>query len=104
MQELYGGRLSAHASVAQHTMAGVAGAGPAAADLPVLLLIDTAGCDMEEHAEEEGDSKVRRWHKVQLACEKEVAVRTAEGLGQLGSPCATLHFLNWLIGPARMPL
>lgn len=57
-QELYGGRLSAHASVAQHTMAGVPGAGAAAAELPVLLLIDTAGCDMEEQAEEEGDSKV----------------------------------------------
>ncbi|PRW39069.1 DNA-binding SMUBP-2 isoform B [Chlorella sorokiniana] len=56
-QELYGGRLSAHASVAQHTMAGVPGAGAAAAELPVLLLIDSAGCDMEEQAEEEGDSK-----------------------------------------------
>lgn len=39
-------------------MAGVPGAGDAAAELPVLLLIDTAGCDMEEQAEEEGDSKV----------------------------------------------
>lgn len=58
LQELYGGRLSAHASVAQHTMAGVPGAGAGAAELPVLLLIDTAGCDMEEQAEEEGDSKV----------------------------------------------
>ncbi len=26
-------------------------------DVPVLLLIDTAGCDMEEQAEEDGDSK-----------------------------------------------
>ena len=25
--------------------------------MPVLLLIDTAGCDMEEQAEEDGDSK-----------------------------------------------
>ena len=55
-------------------MAGVAGAGAGAAELPVLLLIDSAGCDMEEQAEEEGDSKVRwlslrlslaalRWHR-----------------------------------------
>ncbi len=26
-------------------------------DVPVLFLIDTAGCDMEEQAEEDGDSK-----------------------------------------------
>ena len=26
-------------------------------DVPVLLLIDTAGCNMEEQAEEDGDSK-----------------------------------------------
>ena len=26
-------------------------------DVPVLLMIDTAGCDMEEQAEEDGDSK-----------------------------------------------
>ncbi|KAL4440242.1 hypothetical protein ABPG75_003243 [Micractinium tetrahymenae] len=56
-QELYGGRLAAHASVAGHTMAGLAGATPEAAELPVLLLVDTAGCDMEEQEEEEGDSK-----------------------------------------------
>ncbi|KAL4427329.1 hypothetical protein ABPG77_003238 [Micractinium sp. CCAP 211/92] len=56
-QELYGGRLAAHESVAGHTMAGVAGATAAAAELPVLLLIDTTGCDMEEQQEEEGDSK-----------------------------------------------
>lgn len=59
VQELYGGRLAAHESVAGHTMAGVAGATAAAAELPVLLLIDTTGCDMEEQQEEEGDSKVR---------------------------------------------
>jgi hypothetical protein len=60
LQELYGGRLSAHPSVAGHTLAGVPGAGAGAAALPVLLLVDTAGCDMEEQAEEEGDSKVGR--------------------------------------------
>lgn len=59
LQELYGGRLAAHLSVAGHTLAGVTGATPSAAELPVLLLIDTAGCDMEEQQEEEGDSKVR---------------------------------------------
>lgn len=58
-QELYGGRLSAHASVAGHTMAGLAGGGPGAAEVPVLLLVDSAGCDMEEQAAEDGDSKVK---------------------------------------------
>lgn len=58
-QELYGGRLSAHRSVAGHTLAGVAGVGGVTVEQPVLLLIDTAGCDMDEQKEEEGDSTVR---------------------------------------------
>ena len=32
------------------------GAGPAAAEFGPLLLVDTAGCDMEEVREEDGDS------------------------------------------------
>lgn len=28
-----------------------------AEEVPVLLMVDTAGCDMEEQAEEDGDSK-----------------------------------------------
>lgn len=66
--ELYDGKLTAHSSVADHTLAGCAAAAAAddgkgkgslasASELPVLLLIDTAGCDMEERQEEEGDSK-----------------------------------------------
>lgn len=56
--ELYGGRLTAHASVACHTLADLRPAmGDAAATLPVLLLIDTTGCDMPEKVEDEGDSK-----------------------------------------------
>lgn len=35
----------------------VQGFSASADDVPVLLLIDTAGCDMEEQAEEDGDSK-----------------------------------------------
>jgi ATP-dependent RNA/DNA helicase IGHMBP2 len=35
---------------------GGGGGGDAAADIPVLLLIDTAGCGFEEQKEDEGDS------------------------------------------------
>lgn len=50
--ELYEGKLVAADSVAEHRLEG-AGTGTT----PVLILVDTAGCDMEEHCEEEGDSK-----------------------------------------------
>ena len=45
--ELYGNSLTAPAHVASRTLVGLPGVA-AAAELPVLLLIDTAGCDMEE--------------------------------------------------------
>ncbi|GAB4814237.1 hypothetical protein N2152v2_001283 [Parachlorella kessleri] len=56
-QEMYGGRLQAHGSVAEHTLADLQGVREEAASLPVLLLVDTAGCEMWEQQEEEGDSK-----------------------------------------------
>ncbi len=86
--ELYQDLLTAHPSVATHTLQGlqaslhiaclwasskrtpaavtqgsqtapyaVQGFNASIDDVPVLLLIDTAGCDMEEQAEEDGDSK-----------------------------------------------
>lgn len=55
-QEMYGGQLQGHGSVASHALGGLRGAGAAAGDVPVLLLVDTAGCDMEEQEEEEGAS------------------------------------------------
>lgn len=79
--ELYDGRITAHASVAEHGLAelpsvaerstitavnGTANGGTAGVvpypieDLPVLLLIDTAGCDMEEEMEEGGESKMNK--------------------------------------------
>ena len=40
-----------------------------AEDVPVLLMIDTAGCDMEEQSEEDGDSKRNEGEaKVRLTC------------------------------------
>ncbi len=58
--ELYNGKLTAHASVAGHDLKGLMMA-PAPASPPppppVLLLVDTAGCGFEERQEEEGDSR-----------------------------------------------
>lgn len=53
------GRLEAHESVACHTLAGLpcCSASAAAAELPPLLLIDTAGCAFEEAPEADGDSR-----------------------------------------------
>ncbi|KAF8070908.1 Ighmbp2 [Scenedesmus sp. PABB004] len=60
-QELYGGLLEAHESVAGHTLGDLphvsAPTGGALDELPPLLLIDTAGCDCEEQQEEDGDSR-----------------------------------------------
>jgi len=49
---MYQGKLTAAESVASHRLKG-----DGEDDPPVLLLIDTAGCDMEERVEEDGDSK-----------------------------------------------
>ena len=38
-------------------MKGLQGFSASAEDVPVLLMVDTAGCDMEEQAEDDGDSK-----------------------------------------------
>eukprot|EP00775_Hariotina_reticulata_P006215 gene6215-6451_t len=58
-QELYGGQLTAHQSVATHTLADLqsCNSSSAAADLSPLLLIDTAGCDFDEQQDEDDDSK-----------------------------------------------
>ena len=49
---MYQGKLTAAESVATHRLCGDGDDDP-----PVLLLIDTAGCDMEERVEEDGESK-----------------------------------------------
>lgn len=55
--QLYQDLLTAHPSVAPHTLQDLPGFSASADDVPVLLMVDTAGCDMEEQAEEDGDSK-----------------------------------------------
>uniref|UniRef100_A0A383VHI7 DNA helicase n=1 Tax=Tetradesmus obliquus TaxID=3088 RepID=A0A383VHI7_TETOB len=62
-QELYGGQLEAHESVAAHTLADLpsvssnSSASADAAELPTMLLIDTAGCEFDEYQEQDGDSR-----------------------------------------------
>lgn len=51
-EAMYQGKLTAAESVATHRLCG-----DGEDDPPVLLLIDTAGCGMEERVEEDGDSK-----------------------------------------------
>lgn len=51
-EAMYQGKLTAAESVATHRLRG-----DGENDPPVLLLIDTAGCDMEERVEEDGESK-----------------------------------------------
>jgi superfamily I DNA and/or RNA helicase len=60
----YQGQLEAHESVAGHTLADLPSvstnsstSSDAAAELPTMLLIDTAGCEFEEYQEQDGDSR-----------------------------------------------
>jgi len=56
--QLYGGRLGAHPSVASHDLGSLGVRLPEGAgddpELPVLMLVDTAGCEMDEAADEAG--------------------------------------------------
>lgn len=53
------GLLEAHESVAGHTLADLpsCSSSAAAAEVPTLLLIDTAGCNFDEQQEQDGDSR-----------------------------------------------
>ncbi|NXG18630.1 SMBP2 protein, partial [Grallaria varia] len=55
--ELYGGRLSAHPSVAQHLLRDLPGVSSTEETTIPLLLIDTAGCGLFELEEEDEQSK-----------------------------------------------
>jgi ATP-dependent RNA/DNA helicase IGHMBP2 len=56
-RELYEGRLEAHASVAAHLLRDLPGVTLSPETEAPLVFIDTAGCDLEEVVEAEGDSK-----------------------------------------------
>jgi superfamily I DNA and/or RNA helicase len=75
-KELYHGKVKAHASVAQHTLYDLENITKSSASEPTLLLIDTAGCDMDEKKDEE-DSTLNEG-------ESEVAIGHAKRLVQSG--------------------
>jgi ATP-dependent RNA/DNA helicase IGHMBP2 len=56
-REFYAGRLVAHESVREHLLCDLPAVEPTAETRLPLLFIDTAGCDLEEEEEPEGDSK-----------------------------------------------
>lgn len=55
-EELYDGKITAHTSVAKHKLTDLESVKQSSEADPALVLIDTAGCDMEE-MEEEGGSR-----------------------------------------------
>ncbi|CAL0310057.1 unnamed protein product [Lupinus luteus] len=75
-KELYNSKVKAHASVAAHMLYDLEDVKKTSSTEPTLLLIDTAGCDMEEKKDEE-DSTLNEG-------EAEVAVAHANRLVQSG--------------------
>ncbi|XP_051148964.1 uncharacterized protein LOC127263784 [Andrographis paniculata] len=55
-KELYHGKIKAHSSVAAHTLYELEDVKKSSSTEPTLLLVDTAGCDMEEKKDEEESS------------------------------------------------
>jgi ATP-dependent RNA/DNA helicase IGHMBP2 len=76
-EEMYGGRLVAAEAVAALTLK----------DLPVLFFIDTAGCDMEEQREDEGES-------LRNPGEAEVVMKYVSQLASMGIPLASIGIIT----------
>lgn len=66
-QELYSSKLEAHASVADHCLYELEGVKQSSATEAILVIIDTAGCDMEEKKDEEDSTMNEGEAKVALA-------------------------------------
>ncbi|KAJ6792790.1 DNA-binding protein SMUBP-2 [Iris pallida] len=75
-KELYSSKIEAHSSVSRHMLYDLEGVKRSPSTEPTLLLIDTAGCDMEEKKDEE-DSTLNEG-------EAEVAVAHAKRLVESG--------------------
>lgn len=84
-QEFYGGRLQAHDSVALHTLATLKES--VTGEFPVVVLVDTAGCDMEEETDPDGASTLNRE-------EARVVMAHAEALVAAGVPPAVIGIIS----------
>ena len=87
--ELYDCRLTAPAAVAARTLAGLV-PGDALADTPVLVLIDSAGCDMEEAEPQDGETAESKSNEG----EARVALAHAARLVSAGVPAAAIGVIS----------
>ncbi|KAI3471377.1 hypothetical protein Pfo_030741 [Paulownia fortunei] len=85
-EELYHGKIKAHSSVAAHTLYDVEDVKKSSSTEPTLLLIDIAGCDMEEKKDEE-DSTLNEG-------EAAVAVAHARRLVESGVQAANIGIIT----------
>jgi len=72
-QELYDSKIKAHTSVAAYTLYGFDGVQKTSSTESTLILIDIAGCDMEEEKDDEGITMNEGEMTVALAHEKRLA-------------------------------
>ncbi|KAI3471661.1 hypothetical protein Pfo_028311 [Paulownia fortunei] len=85
-EELYHGKIKAHSSVAAHTLYDLEDVKKSSSTEPTLLLIDIAGCDMEEKKDEE-DSTLNEG-------EAAVAVAHARRLVESGVQAANIGIIT----------
>ncbi|KAJ6992427.1 hypothetical protein NC653_015727 [Populus alba x Populus x berolinensis] len=85
-KELYNSKIKAHPSVAAHMLFDLEGVKRSSSTEPTLLLVDIAGCDMEEKKDEE-DSTMNEG-------EAEVAVAHAKRLVQSGVQASDIGIIT----------
>nr|XP_043623797.1 DNA-binding protein SMUBP-2 [Erigeron canadensis] len=85
-KELYHSKIKAHASVAGHTLHELEGVEKSSSAEPTLVLIDIAGCDMEEKKDEE-ESTLNEG-------EAEIAIAHAKRLIRSGVPASDIGIIT----------
>lgn len=85
-EKLYDSKLTAHSSVAAHTLCDLENVEQSTSSEPALLLVDIAGCDMEEKKDEE-DSTLNEG-------EADVAIAHAKRLIQCGVPSSDIGIIT----------
>ena len=91
--ELYGNQLTAPSEVADRTLADMVPGSAELAELPVLLLIDSAGCDMEEAEPQEVSASDAAESKANEG-EARVAMAHAARLVNSGIPAAAIGVIS----------